>query len=530
MGLLREKIRRETLRRLEGSLLEFVKAAWPIVDPNPYKDGWHVEALCRHLEAATEFDIQLLLANLPPRHSKSLLVSVIWPAWVWTKYPERKFIFITYHAKLAGRDAGRMRMILTSPWYQGYWGEKVQLRDDKNTESEFYNTKNGMRFSTAIDGRLTGEGADYLVIDDPHNAVEAYSLATMVQAEMVWTEALPSRVNDPMRSAKIVACQRIAPNDLSSVILRQNSKDLVHLCLPALYDPDRHCRTPIGWSDPRETKDEPLFPARWPYQALMKLKSGDDKDGGNGLTPFGWAAQYQQDPRAKGANIFTRDLWRFWTRWKLPVMEQIIVSLDCAAKDNIENDYTGCCVLGLFKPDDDGEELNAMLLGAWKRRLQFTALKAAVIETIDEWTERCDAPPDWIFIEDKSAGIQLIQELQMAGIGPIQSYNPGRASKMERGYALEGVWRDGTVWVPGRKIPADKLRSDRFAEPYGEEVIQELEMFPRAQHDDLTDALFGPIQFYRDRRFLSVSTDKEPDEAEMIDRDFARTARVSPYG
>lgn len=422
-----------------------------------------------------------------------------------------------------------MRQIVESEWYRGYWGNLVRLRDDKNTELEFYNTRNGMRFSTAIDGRLTGDGADYTVIDDPHNASEAYSLAEMKKAELFWTDSIQSRRNDPFMSAKVVACQRIAPNDLTSVILRQKSRNLVHLCLPALYDPERHCTTRIGdellFADPRTEPGEALYPERWPERALLELR--DDGE----MSTFAWSAQYQQDPRARGANIFTRDLWRFWTRDKLPVIHQLIVSLDCAAKDDIDNDFTGCTVWGLFKPDEDSDDMCTMLLGSWKRRLKFTELKEAVIETIDEWTKKCDGEaPDWIFVEDKSAGIQLIQELQRAGIGPIQSYNPGRASKTERGYALEGVFRDGCVWVPGRKLMGQKDRSDRFAEPYGEDVIQEMEMFPRAPHDDLTDSAIQVIQFYRDRRFLSVSTDKEPDEAEMIDRDFSRSVRVSPYG
>lgn len=509
---------------LEGSLLAFVRASWSIVENAEYVDGWHVEALCLHLEAVTDFDITLFLANLPPRHSKSTVISVIWPAWVWTKHPERRFVFATYNSALAGRDAGKMRLLIESPWYQKYWGDTVVLRDDKNTEKEFYNTANGSRFSTAIDGRITGEGGDYTVIDDPHNAADAYSLAEMKQAEIFWTESLPSRRNDPLRSAKIVACQRIAPNDLSALIIRQKSKRLVHLCLPALYDPDRHCKTAL-FSDPRTRLGEALYPEKWDERSLLEMR--DDGE----MSSFAWAAQYQQDPMARGANIFTRDLWRFWTQWKLPVMEQVIVSLDCAAKDNIENDFTGCTTWGLFKPNPDEDELCAMLLGAWKRRLLFSALKDKTIETIAEWTDACDGePPDWIFIEDKSAGTQLIQELQRAGVGPIQSYNPGRASKEERGYALEDVFRNGCVWVPGRKMPEVGLRSDRFAEPYAEEVMAELEMFPRAPNDDLSDSLFQVIQFYRDRRFLSVSTDMKPDENEMIDRDFARRVRASPYG
>lgn len=501
-----------------------MKAAWPIAIPYEFIDGWHVRALCDHLEAVTEFDIKLLLANLPPRHTKSNIVSVTWPAWVWAKYPERRFIFITYNSGLAGRDAGRMRLILESQWYKGFWGKTVVLSDEKNTEKEFYNTRNGARFSTATDGRLTGEGGDYIVMDDPHNVKEAFSLTAMQTVEMIWTDALPSRVNDPNRSAKVVACQRVAPNDLSSVILRQNSPELVHLCLPALFDPERRCRTKLGFTDPRRTSGEALYPGLWNERALLTLK------GDGTMSPFAWAAQYQQDPRAPGANVFTRALWRVWDEWDLPMMEQVIVGLDCAAKDGLENDYTACTVWGLFRPNPDRQDMAAMLLGGWKRKLLFPDLKPAVIDTIEEWTKKCwGNPPDWIFIEDKSAGIGLIQELQRAGIGPIQVYNPGQESKVQRAYTIHGLFSDGCVWFPGKRLP-NKQRSDRFGEPFTEQVVEEFELFPRAPHDDLVDSGIPVLQFYRDRRFLSVSTDKEPDDEEADDRASEGRMRASPYG
>lgn len=511
-----------------------MKAAWTVVETDAYVHGWHVEALCEHLEAVTNFDIRLLLANLPPRHSKSTVISQIWPAWVWTTHPEKKFIFITYNAGLAGRDASKMRQIVESEWYKSYWGERVKLRDDKNTEKEFYNTANGMRFSTAVDGRLTGDGADYTVIDDPHNAAEAYSIAAMKQVELLWTDAIQSRRNDPLRSCKVVACQRIAPNDLSSVILRQKSRNLVHLCLPALYDPERACSTSTGFTDPRSIPNEPLYPQRWPAEALLELR--DDGE----MSSFAWHAQYQQNPRARGAAVFTRDMWRVWEAWDLPMMEQVIIGLDCASKDTVESDYTACTVWGLFRPPPDPDliqpkqpsgEMFAMLLGAWKRKLEFPDLKPAVIKTIETWTERCwGSPPDWIFIEDKSAGIGLIQELQRAGIGPIQSYNPGKASKIERGRNIQEVFRDGCIWVPGRKNPASRSRSPVFGEPFAEEVIADFEVFGRIESDDYVDSSVPVIQFYRDRRFLSVSTDKEPDDEEADERASEGRMRASPYG
>ena len=74
------------------SLREFVRQAWPIVEPStPFVPGWHIDAIIEHLEAVTAGQIRNLLINVPPRHMKSLLVSVFWPAWEWIRFPERRW-------------------------------------------------------------------------------------------------------------------------------------------------------------------------------------------------------------------------------------------------------------------------------------------------------------------------------------------------------------------------------------------------------------------------------------------------------
>src|SRR5260370_17459076 len=71
------------------SLREFVRQAWPIVEPfTPFVSGWHIDAIIDHLEAVSRGQIRNLLINVPPRHMKSLLVSVFWPAWEWLRSPD----------------------------------------------------------------------------------------------------------------------------------------------------------------------------------------------------------------------------------------------------------------------------------------------------------------------------------------------------------------------------------------------------------------------------------------------------------
>jgi len=125
----RAKVEREYAAR---SLREFVRQAWHVVEPStPFVAGWHIDAIVDHLEAVTRGDIRNLLINVPPRHMKSLLVSVFWPAWEWIRYPERRWLYSSYGAQLSIRDAVKCRRLIESPWYQARWGHVFSLTSDQ---------------------------------------------------------------------------------------------------------------------------------------------------------------------------------------------------------------------------------------------------------------------------------------------------------------------------------------------------------------------------------------------------------------
>ena len=68
-----------------NNLYEYIKAAWPVIEPAPFLPNWHIELIAEYLEAVTYGDIKRLLINLPPRYMKSTCVSILWPTWVWTR-------------------------------------------------------------------------------------------------------------------------------------------------------------------------------------------------------------------------------------------------------------------------------------------------------------------------------------------------------------------------------------------------------------------------------------------------------------
>ena len=191
--------KRRRKRRAEKSLAAFIKQAWEVLEPsNPYVHGWHIDAIAMHLNAVTDGDITRLLVNIPPGHMKSLLVSVLWPAWLWgpRNQPHLRFLCVSHSQNLAIRDSTKMRRLITSDWYQENWGDRVKLTGDQNAKTKFENDRLGFREAVAA-GSITGSRGDIVIIDDPHS-VESAASDQMRASTIEWfLEAVPTRLNNP---------------------------------------------------------------------------------------------------------------------------------------------------------------------------------------------------------------------------------------------------------------------------------------------------------------------------------------------
>ena len=152
-----------TKEKCESSFYEFVVHAWQTLENREFIPGWHVNALCEHLEAAYRGDIRKLIINLPPRTGKSNILSVLFPAWCWIKDPGLRFLYTAYAQVLSVRDSVGSRRLITSYWYQSLWGDKFHLMGDVNNKLRFDNNKSGYRIASSSGGANTGLGGDFIV-------------------------------------------------------------------------------------------------------------------------------------------------------------------------------------------------------------------------------------------------------------------------------------------------------------------------------------------------------------------------------
>lgn len=235
----------------EERLTSFIEYTWPVLEPGrKFVPGWSVDAICEHLEAVTRGEIRRLLINVPPGCMKSLTTDVFWPAWEWgpQNMPTTRYVSASYSEALTTRDNRKCRTLVQSAPYQKAWGDRFRISGDQNAKVRYENDQTGFKLATSVGGLGTGERGDRFIIDDPHNIKEAESEAVREAALQWFTEVVPTRVNDPEKSAIIVIMQRVHERDVSGLILREEL-GYEHLCLPMEYEARHRCFTPVKRAD-----------------------------------------------------------------------------------------------------------------------------------------------------------------------------------------------------------------------------------------------------------------------------------------
>jgi hypothetical protein len=220
----------ENLTRVEYEILlrqDFTTfAARCFYDLNPQTElatNWHVEVIADRLTAVRQRKIRRLIINLPPRHLKSLLASIAFPAWCLGHDPSAQILCVSYAEALSNKLARDCRSIIMSPWYRRIF--PTRLAAHRQAVQEFLTTREGYRLATSNGGVLTGRGADIILIDDPLKPEEALS-DTQRQAANDWfSHTLYSRLNDKRTGAIVIIMQRFT-RTISSAMCSLRSRGM----------------------------------------------------------------------------------------------------------------------------------------------------------------------------------------------------------------------------------------------------------------------------------------------------------------
>lgn len=469
---LNELLKRRVSTQAQDDLIEFGMKTYP-----NFMVGPHHTRIAKVFEAIARGEKKRVIINIAPRFGKSVMSSILFPAWYMGKFPDKKIIMASHTADLAVDFGRKVRDMVSDPVYQRIF-PGVELKADSKAAGKWQTSKGGEYYAVGVGGALAGRGGDLIVIDDAHSEQEAKQGDPQVfLTAWEWFQSGPLQRLMP-GGAIVVLMTRWSALDLTGQLINHMTKnpeadqwEIIEL--PAILNID--------------TDDEKsLWPEFWPLEQLKAKQAGMD--------PRYWSGQYMQNPSSEGAALIKRTWWRNWTDPDPPDVEYIIMSLDAAQESHNRADYNALTIWGVFqRPNDDGGTTsNIILLDAWAKRMEFPELKRVMFEEYKKWE------PDSCIIEKKSNGAALLQEMRAAGV-PISEFTPGKGTdKMARVNAISALFEAGMVWAP----------LDRG---FAKAVIEQCHNFPIGSHDDYVDSTTQAMMRYRRGGFITLPSDAEED-------------------
>ncbi len=186
-----------------------------------------------------------------------------------------------------------------------------------------------------------------------------------------------------------------------------------------------------------------------------------------------FSGQYQQAPVPIGGGMIKTDWLQFYEPKDLPAKFDLVVqSWDTASKVNDFNDFSVCVTIGI-------KNQIAYILDVYRARLEFPALKQQAIQLCQRHK------PHQVLVEDKSSGIQLIQELKEIGMYQVIAVKPN-GDKQTRMFRQAVKFENGRVRLPQNAV-------------WQREYIHELTAFPAAKFDDQVDATTQALDHLEER-------------------------------
>jgi predicted phage terminase large subunit-like protein len=443
----------------KGSLSQFIKKTFHTVDPgSEYEHNWHIDLMAERLQQAANGEVTRLIINIPPRSLKSISVSVAWPAWLLARNPSTRIMASSYSQALSLKHSLDCRLVMTSDWYKEAF-PGTDIARGENQKAKFVTSQRGFRFATSTGGMATGEGGDFLIVDDPHNPMQAVSDLQRQNALNWFDQTFMSRLNNKKKGVVVVVMQRLHVNDLTGHLLDKGGWE--HLCLPAIA-PRRLVYT-IGGNEHIWFPDQPLHNDREGAEEIKRAKRE--------LGSYAFAAQYMQSPVClKGGMVESNWFNRYRQE---PENKKIYQSWDTAIKAGSNNDFSVCTTWGEV---DNG----LYLLDVFARKMEYPELKRSLISLAQKWQ------PEALLIEDKASGQSLLQDLRKETKLPALAVQATK-DKVSRFAAVTALIEAGRVWLP---------QNATWLTDYENEILG----FPNYAHDDMVDSTSQFLNWVRNRK------------------------------
>ncbi len=458
------------------SFYEFVREFWDTIITEEPIWNWHIEYLCNEAQIVCERMFKNLpreydlVVNVSPGTTKSTILSVMLPAWIWTRKQSAISICGSYTKDLAMDLSLKSRDVILSEKYMTTY-PFVRIRQDQKAKSEFMNTKRGKRISVGVCGSIMGKHADIIIIDDPLNPQEAVSETSLKTANTWMTDTLSTRKKDKAITPTILIMQRLHQNDPSANMITKAEEHaklekkmhmgdgivkIKHICLPAELTDKVKPRCLRS-----KYKDGLMDPIRLSREVLLGYRAKGE---------YMYAGQFLQWPVPAGGLMFDTSKIEIKTppkgHWKKRIRYW----------DNAATAAGGAFTAGTLMGEDEHGKF-------WILDVQRFQLGTAAREEKKKQTAIIDGQDVWIGLE---------QEPGSGGKDQVYNTIKGLA-----GYRVhvDKVSTDKVVRADAFSVQVNYGNVSMAPGEWNQAYINELEFFPESTYKDQVDTSSGGFNF-----------------------------------
>jgi len=172
---LRERLYENVVNASSADFLTFVKMMAPILIAD-FQMGRHIELICHKLQQIENGDVKRLMVFLPPRSSKSVICSKLFPAWYMGRHPNHEILSVSHSDQLASDFGRSVRDLINNEMFSTIFPD-VKLRSDVRSAGKWQTNQNGVYVAAGVRTQIAGRGAHVAMLDDVMSEEDAFSEA-----------------------------------------------------------------------------------------------------------------------------------------------------------------------------------------------------------------------------------------------------------------------------------------------------------------------------------------------------------------
>ena len=426
-----------------SNLLSYIAIQYPAYTIAP-----HHRLIADKLQAVERGEIKRLMIFVPPRHGKSTLSTIYFPAWYLGRNPDRQVISASYGDELAVDFGKQVRNQLLDPLYDKIFPGSAINRNDASA-GHFTTLKKGVYNAMGVGGPGTGRGGHLFLIDDPvKNREDADSETKRRNAKEWYTSTAYTRLEKD-DSAIIIILTRWHEDDLAGWILREHShENWTVINLPAIAEQNDILGRKEG---------EPLWPEKFNKERLETIRRT--------VGVRDWNALFQQRPAPLEGDFFKHKHFQFYDR--LPEIVHYYGASDYAVTAD-GGDYTIHMVLAVDQFD------NIYLAELWRKQESSDVWVEILLDFMQKYKPLAWAEENGQI--EKSVGPFINKRMMERRVYCTREQYTSAADKPTRAQSIRARAAMGKVYLP------------RHA-PWLPDLIHELLTFPNGKNDDQVDTL-----------------------------------------